>query len=245
GPRMLVARDVADSDELLVEPPRLRRRRPAPVRLQSELVLLLPRDAVALGDVLAGLAHRLERKELLHLRVREPPPEMRVVGHLVAARERLVRLREHERRTRHRLDAAGDEEVAVAAHHCMTRADDRAQTRRAQPVDRHARDRLRETREERGHARDVAVVLPRLVRAAEPDVLDLVGGDAAPLDDLAHDERGEIVGTYVRERPAVAPDRRANAGEDDGPRHSTHSTGIAPPCARASSSRTAWRPSSP
>src|SRR5581483_2382770 len=212
GPRMLVARDVADSDELLVEPPRLRRRRPAPVRLQSELVLLLPRDAVALGDVLAGLAHRLERKELLHLRVREPPPEMRVVGHLVAARERLVRLREHERRTRHRLDAAGDEEVAVAAHHCMTRADDRAQTRRAQPVDRHARDRLRETREERG---------------------------------LAHDERGEIVGTYVRERPAVAPDRRANAGEDDGPRHSTHSTGIAPPCARASSSRTAWRPSSP
>src|SRR5437762_3051433 len=44
----------------------------------------------------------------------------------------------------------------------------------AQTVDGHARRGFRETREQRGHPRDVAVVLPGLVGGAEPDVLDLL-----------------------------------------------------------------------
>src|SRR6185437_12826079 len=56
---MFVASDVADGDDLVVEAARFSRLRPPPVRLQREGVLLLARDAVALGDVLAGLAHRL------------------------------------------------------------------------------------------------------------------------------------------------------------------------------------------
>ena len=66
---------------------RLGGRRPALLRLERERVLLLPRHVPALGDVLAGLAHRLEREHLLHPRVREAPAERRVVDGLVAARE--------------------------------------------------------------------------------------------------------------------------------------------------------------
>src|SRR4029453_7860900 len=76
-PRMLVARDVADRHELVLEPALVVGLGPAPVRAQPELVLLLAADPVALSDVLAGLAHRLEREHLLHPRVREPPAERR------------------------------------------------------------------------------------------------------------------------------------------------------------------------
>ena len=98
GPRVLVAHDVADGHELLVEAARVGGGGPAPVRLEGECVLFLARDAVTLGHVLAGLAHRLERKQLLEPRVREAPAEVRVVERLVAARERPVRLRDDERR---------------------------------------------------------------------------------------------------------------------------------------------------
>src|SRR5581483_5853524 len=60
GARMLVARDVADGDDLVAEV----RRRPALLRAERERVLILARDVPLLGDVLAGLAHRLEREEL-------------------------------------------------------------------------------------------------------------------------------------------------------------------------------------
>ena len=65
GARMLVARDVADGDELVVEAAGVGGGRPALLRAQRERVLILARDAPALGDVLAGLAHRLEREQLL------------------------------------------------------------------------------------------------------------------------------------------------------------------------------------
>ena len=211
---MLVAHDVADGHELVVEAARGRCGRPALLRAQRERVLILARDLPALGDVLAGLAHRLEREELLHARVREAPAEGRVVERPVAARERRVGLRRDERRARHRLHAAGDEEVAVAREHRMAGTDDRREPRGAEPVDRDAADRLRQPREQHGHARDVAVVLARLVRAAEPHVLDLLRRHAGPLDRLAHGDRGEVVGARPREAAAVAPDRRAHRRED-------------------------------
>ncbi len=152
-------------------------RRPAPVRLERELVLLLAGDVVALRHVLAGLAHRLEREHRLHLRIRKAPAEVRVVDDLVSSREGLVGLRHHERRARHRLDAARDEEVAVTGHHCVACANDGGQPRCAQSVDGDAGHRLREPGEERGHPRDVSVVFACLVRAAEPHVLDLLSGN--------------------------------------------------------------------
>ena len=75
--------------------------------------------------------------------------------------------------------------------------------------------------EQRGEAGDVPVVLARLVRAAEPDVLDLGRGDAGALDRRRDGDRGEVVGTDPGEPAAVAADRRPHGREDDGPRHAS------------------------
>jgi hypothetical protein len=48
--------------------------------------------------------------------------------------------------------------------------------------------------EERGHARDVAVVLARLVRAAEDDVVDCRRIDRRAIDGSADRQRRQIVG---------------------------------------------------
>ena len=82
----------------------------------------------------------------------------------------LLAFRHHVRRARHVLDAAGDVEVAFAELHRARRVGDRAHARRAQPIHRLARHGHRQSGEQQRHARDVAIVLARLVRAAEDDV---------------------------------------------------------------------------
>src|SRR5439155_27099246 len=140
--RMLVALHLADRDQLVGEAPLLVGRRPALLRLERERVLVLARDSVALGHVLAGLAHRLERELLLEAGVREAPAERRVPDRPVAAREPGLRLSEDERRARHRLDTARHEYVSVPGRNCVAGAEDGRETGRAEPVDGHARDRL-------------------------------------------------------------------------------------------------------
>ena len=132
--RVLVPREVADRHELVVEAPGLGGGGPAPLRARGERVLVLARDVPALGHVLAGLAHRLERELLLQPRVGEAPAERRVVDGAIAARERRVRLGHHERRAAHGLDAARDEEVAVAGGDRVRRADDGGEAGGAEAV---------------------------------------------------------------------------------------------------------------
>ena len=128
----------------------------------------------ALGDVLAGLAHRLEREHLLHPRVREAPAERGVPDGLIAAREtrapacpsRAARASSTRRRPRR----TGRRPRAITAWQAPTTADrPEAQSRLTVTP---ATD-SRQPGEQRAHPRDVAVVLAGLVRAAEPDVLDL------------------------------------------------------------------------
>ena len=114
GPRVLVALDAGDRHQLVGEPAGGVRLGPALLRAERERVLVLPRDTPPFGHVLAGLAHRLGRELRGVGGVHEPPAERGVVQRAVAALERLRRLRGHQRRARHRLDAAGDEQVAVA-----------------------------------------------------------------------------------------------------------------------------------
>ena len=102
----------------------------------------------------------------------------------------------------------------------MARSDDRGEPGGAEPVDRHACDRFRQAREQPGHARDVAIVLAGLVGAAEVHVLDVARLDARALHGRGDRDRREVVGTDVRELAAVAPDRRAHRGEQDGAPHS-------------------------
>ena len=97
----------------------------------------------------------------------------------------------------------------------MAGTDDGGEARGAEPVDGDAADRVGQAREQRREARHVAVVLAGLVRAAEPDVLDLGGVDAGALDGGGDRERGEVVRAHGGEPAAVAADRRPHRREDD------------------------------
>src|SRR5206468_6377238 len=137
----------------------------------GEAVLIAARDAVVLGDVLRGLAHRIDAVPLAHLRIHESPANAGV-EHLDVARPWLARLRHHERRARHALDAPRDVHLPFTDLDGARGAGDGAHAGRAQSVYRLTGDGVRQPREQRGHARDVAVVLARLIRAAEHDVRD-------------------------------------------------------------------------
>ena len=121
-----------------------------------------------------------------------------------------------ERRAGHRLDAAGHEQVAVAGGDRVAGADDGGEPGGAETVHGHTGNRLGEPRQERRHAGDIAVVLAGLVGAAEVDVFDRARVDAGALDGGRDREGGKVVGPRPRQRAAVAADRRADGGEDDG-----------------------------
>ncbi len=70
--------------------------------------------------------------------------------------------------------------------------------------------------EEERHPRHVAVVLARLVGAAEDDVLDDRRVDPGPVDERPDDEGREVVRADRGERAAVPPDRRADGVDDPG-----------------------------
>ena len=120
------------------------------------------------------------------------------------------------RRAGHRLDAAGHEDVAVADHDRVGGGVDGLQPGAAQPVDGLAGDLDRQPGQQRGHARHVAVVLARLVGAAEDHVLDARGIDARLVDGGPDDQRGQVVRAHRAQRAAVAADRRAHGADDPG-----------------------------
>src|SRR5207247_9523670 len=113
------------------------------------------------------------------------PPGRRGVNPSVAAGEPVLRIAEDERRAAHRLDAPGDIEVTLAGGNRVTGRDDRGEAGGAKPVDGHTRDRIRQPGKQRGHPGDIAVVLARLVRAAEVDLPGLGRFDAGAADVLA------------------------------------------------------------
>ena len=70
--------------------------------------------------------------------------------------------------------------------------------------------------EERGHPGHVPVVLARLVRAAEDDVLDRRRVDARAVDDGPDGKRRKVVGSDIPERAAVPADGGADGADDPG-----------------------------
>ena len=169
------ASSVADGHELVVEAPGLRRGRPALLRAQRERVLVGSRDTTsarrrsrpsrpssragsALPAAGSGSASRASCRRGRGRRAETPSS-----GFAVTSGARDI---DSTPPATKRSPSPGDHRVA--------RADDRGEPGGAQPVHRDAADRLRQPREQHGHARDVAVVLARLVRTAEPHVLDLV-----------------------------------------------------------------------
>ena len=120
--------------------------------------------------------------------------------------------RHDERRARHALDTACDREVGVACGNRSRCGADGIEARTAESVDGGRGRTFRQSREQHGHARDVAIVFARLIRTAEVDVVDRVPVELrVPLSQRTQDVRCEIVGAYRRKRAAEFPDRRPDA----------------------------------
>src|SRR5262249_14672632 len=69
---------------------------------------------------------------------------------------------------------------------------------------------VRQAGDEQRHAGDVAVVLTRLVRRSEDDLVETFGELRLALHEGGDDVRGEIVGTNLGEGATVLSDRRSN-----------------------------------
>lgn len=144
------------------------RLRPAGALLaaQGEGILVGTRHAIVVGDVVGGLRHRVDAVLLLHQRVDEAPADGGVLD-LLAAPEGAIGLAHHVRRARHRLDAAGDGQLHLAAGDGAERRADGVHPRGAEAVEGDAGHALRQTGQQQRHARHVTVVLAGLVGAAE------------------------------------------------------------------------------
>jgi len=114
----------------------------------------------------------------------------------LAPRKAAVRLGHHPWSAGHALDAARDHHVGTPRLDLPRRRDRRLHAGAAQAVHRLAGHLDGETCEQQRHARDVAVVLAGLVRAAEDDVGDICGVKAGALAYSLEDDGGEIVGPH-------------------------------------------------
>src|SRR5262249_31686742 len=69
-------------------------------------------------------------------------------------------------------------------------------------------------RQEQRHTRHVAIILARLVRAAQHNVFDLARRDAGPSHGLSDGKRSQVVWPHVFEGPAILAERRAHCREN-------------------------------
>src|SRR5437773_6631868 len=182
---------------------------------QSESVLVLTRNLVFLRDSFGCLPHLQSPVHRGHLGIDEAPTECGVVNSLWSARKSWGGLGHPQRRAGHALHAARDHDVGAARLDLSGRGDGRLHPGSTQPVDRLARHLDGKAREQERHTRDIAVVLARLVGAAEDHVLDLGGLDVRALAGLLEDDRGEVVRPYVFELAAITTHRCARRGDDD------------------------------
>ena len=159
-----------DRDDLFREASACGRGGGALLAAERKRVLIGARDAPFRRDVLGRFRHRVAAKCLQHLRVDEPPPK-RGVFELEPARKRGIGLSKDERRPRHALDAAADDDRHLPAGDGAGRLRNRIEAGAAQAVDRRSGYLLGQPGEEERHTADVAVVFARLVRAAEYHVV--------------------------------------------------------------------------
>ena len=205
---------------------RLLRRDRLLMALQRPLVLNLPGDGIAAGDHFSGLTQANWRIFLRQSRIDHSPAQGAVVQGLAAARELALRFLQDVRGARHALYTTGEEAVSIAGLDLARGRHHRLHAGAAQPVHRGGRDLNRQTRQENGHASDVAVVLTSLIGIAEIDVLDAGGIQRIALHGLPDDEGGEIVRSDVLQGPPVASDGRAQRIDDDRRLHRAHATSL-------------------
>ena len=202
------------------------RRRGPLLAAGCELVLLPARDAVALGDVLGGLAHRIAlegvgdegERPVDQPPLAEPPPVARAVL--------------EERLAAHRLVPAGDDDVSLAGQELLRAADDRLKPRRAEAVDVHRGRPGRDPGGDRAPARVVGVGAD-LADLAHDDLVHVLRRDVRARERLADARRPELERVDVPQLAAEPADRGADAADEDDriavPRHGFDATPQARP----------------
>jgi hypothetical protein len=122
--------------------------------------------------------------------------------------------------------------MTTSASPIQTRIDrvgDSFEARAAEAVHRERGDLVRQAREKRGHARDVAIVLTRLIGRAEDDVIDTWREAGRTLDERVHDVGGKIVGANSCQGPAITRDGRADRVDEVGRTERAHRVHCATP----------------
>ena len=157
---------------------------------------------------------------------RQPTVESAIGWGLAAPR--VARLQHDVWRTRHAFHAAGDEGVAFAGLDRLGCTRNSLQARPAQTVDGLARNINREASEQDGHPCDVPVVLARLIRAPQNDIVEPRRVELNPLDGASEGHSSEIVGADGGEGTARASDRCSDRRNNERVTH-TRNGGSAQP----------------
>ena len=216
GARLLLG---GDRHDLALEAARVPCRQRALVRRQREGVLGFARDRVCFMQIFGGFAHLLQGEARGQARVGVAPAKARIERFELARGEGGGGFGQGPRRARHRLDAAREHEIGLAEAHEAGRLRDGFEARGAEAIHRHARHRVGKAGEQRGHPRDVAVVLARLVGAAEDDLIDAAGVETMTGDHGHEDVTGEVVGAHVAQGAVVAADGGTQRVDDEGVGH--------------------------
>jgi hypothetical protein len=176
--------------------------------LQRELVLVLARDVVLLGDALGGVAH-VEVVVDLPEAVLDHGVDQDAVAQAVAG----ARLGHQVRRVAHALGPAGDHHLGLARPDGVGRLHHRLEPRAADEVQRPGRHRVGQTGAQRGLAADV-LAEARADHVADDHLVDRARVELAPLQQRLDGRRGELRRRDRAQRAQVAGQRGAHRVDD-------------------------------
>jgi hypothetical protein len=173
------------------------------VASERKLLLLAAAHIVFLRERLGSLAHRIVGLRIVRIKPR--------IGREVEPAHRDAR---------HRFHARADERIARAERYLARRVVDRFHRRAAPAVDRRARHRYRQPRQEHAHPRDVQALLALGKGAAHLDILYGFGIDFRPGDERLYHLRRHVVRPDARKRAfAGNGERGAQIGGNDDAGH--------------------------
>ena len=200
-------------DELVVETSVLLGVDGACVRADRERVLRLPADPVPGPEILGGLDHAAADRVRSAAGGGTRPVEAvhqvdPALPHTGPQTERVVL------DVRHRIGAAGDDEVTTARGDGRGRGQDRLQARPAATIELHAGNGLAQTGVECRDPPDGRRFTAR-VALAEHHVIDVVAGQPGACDQFAEQTRCQVGGGHRGQRATHAPHGRTKWRADD------------------------------
>ena len=169
----------------------------------GEILLRSPADVPTAGDVLGGVAHA-------HIGVRLAGIQGGV-GHRVVA---------PHRHPAHALHPGADEHLTGSDGNLASGEVDGLHGRAAEAIDRRARHRDRQIRQQHQNARQIIALLAFREGAAENDVLDVGRGNAGAFDQSTHHRSRQIVRADTGKSAFAGEcERRAGVAGDNGGCH--------------------------